>query len=414
MAETLRPVFSDRLHPKLSYGIPFPAAAAHHVTATFHASRVYVLCSGSLERNSHVLERLTSALGADRVVGKRIGMKSHTLWSEVVEVVNDARREQADLLMTLGAGSLTDAAKIAALALANDVQDISDLSTLCEGPRKRSIINPPIVPIISIPTSLSAGEYSNFAGGTDSTGQKRSFSSPTRGPQLVILDPDLASTTPDRIWLSTGVRAVDHCVEALCSVDGPTKESDDTSEQALGLLLPGLLRCAGDPNRKDKEARLQCQIGSANAMTAATSGVQLGASHGIGHQLGPLGVGHGETSCILLPSVCRYNLVHDDARGTNRARQERVLRFLESNAVVAGVLRSRSVDVQKADLAVVLDAVIRELGMPRTLKDVGVYLNQEQLEGLAAKSLQDRWCLTNPVPLKEKDQVLEILRTVLE
>lgn len=149
-------------------------------------------------------------------------------------------------------------------------------------------------------------------------------------------------------------------------------------------------------------------------MTAATSGVQLGASHGIGHQLGPLGVGHGETSCILLPSVCRYNLVHDDARGTNRARQERVLRFLESNAVVAGVLRSRSVDVQKADLAVVLDAVIRELGMPRTLKDVGVYLNQEQLEGLAAKSLQDRWCLTNPVPLKEKDQVLEILRTVLE
>lgn len=116
MTETVRPAFSDRERPLLSYGIPFAPAAARHVCETFNASRVYVLCSGSLARNTDSLEKLKVALrqrGVD-VVGARIGMKSHTLWSEVVEVVNDARSVEADLLLTLGAGSLTDAAKIAA------------------------------------------------------------------------------------------------------------------------------------------------------------------------------------------------------------------------------------------------------------------------------------------------------------
>jgi alcohol dehydrogenase class IV len=39
-------------------------------------------------------------------------------------------------------------------------------------------------------------------------------------------------------------------------------------------------------------------------------GVPMGASHGIGHQLGPLGVGHGETSCVMLPYVLMWNYLH--------------------------------------------------------------------------------------------------------
>lgn len=44
-------------------------------------------------------------------------MQSHTLWSEVLEIVHDARRVEADLLLTLGAGSLTDGAKVVALVI---------------------------------------------------------------------------------------------------------------------------------------------------------------------------------------------------------------------------------------------------------------------------------------------------------
>ncbi|KAK9591108.1 hypothetical protein V6Z92_004184 [Aspergillus fumigatus] len=338
-------------------------------------------------------------------------MQSHTLWSEVLEIVHNARRVEADLLLTLGAGSLTDGAKVVALALANNVQTASDLATLATGPDQRVDVHAPTIPIISIPTSLSTGEYSDFAGATDdTTRRKHSFQAPTRGPQLVILDPDLATTTPPSIWLSTGIRAVDHCVETLCATTGKSETTDAHAMHALELLVPGLLRCRHDPAGHDRDARLQCQRGAVNAMATLTGGssVELGASHGIGHQLGPLGVGHGETSCILLPAVCKFNARH----GANREQQERVRDFLVRNAEVARVLRDRGVDASLADLGDVLDAVIRELGMPRSLKEVGV--GRDALDELAANSLHDRWCKTNPVPLTEKKQVLEILEMAVE
>ncbi|KAF9892723.1 hypothetical protein FE257_001125 [Aspergillus nanangensis] len=407
--ETVRPAFEGRPRPLLSYGTSFPTAAANHVRNTFHASRVYVIISGSLARNTDALDRLHSALGPGCIVGIRKGMQSHTLWSEVLEIVHDARSVQADILITVGGGSLTDGAKVIALALSNNVTTATDLSTLSVGPNQSANIQAPTIPIISIPTSLSAGEYSNFAGATnDTTKRKHSFQAPLQGPQLVILDPALAATTPEHIWLSTGIRAVDHCVETYVAVQNTSSHTDALALQALGLLVPGLLKCKADAT--DLEARLQCQLGSVDAMAACTTGavaVQLGASHGIGHQLGPLGVGHGETSCILLPAVCKFNALHK----ANNVRQDRARKFLLQQSVVADVLGRRGVDTSNADLGDILDAVIRELGMPRSLHEVGV--GRDQLDGLAANSLHDRWCQSNPVPLKEKGQVLEILEMVV-
>lgn len=264
----------------------------------------------------------------------------------------------------------------------------------------------PTIPIISIPTSLSGGEYSDFAGGTnDHTHRKHSFSRPNKGPALVILDAALTTTTPASIWLSTGIRAVDHCVEALCSLQGKS-EADKTAEKGLGLLVPGLLRCKQDP--LDTEARHLCQLGVIDAMAAIGHGVPMGASHAIGHQLGPLGVGHGETSCILLPAVCKYNA----DRKANVERQRDVADILWRYPEVQDVLTTRGLRQEESQLSDVLDAIIRELGMPRSLKDVGV--GRDKIDQLAETSLHDRWVATNPVPLKEKRQVLELLEMVIE
>lgn len=152
------------------------------------------------------------------------------------------------------------------------------------GPKRREQINPPTVPVISIPTTLSAAEYSDFAGATDDrSSHKWCFPMPLRGPELIILDPKVAQSTPDAIWLSTGMRAVDHGVETLCATVNVTPESDKSAQYALSRLIPGLLRCKKD--RTDSEAYLQCQLGSVDAMAACTSGVYVGASHGIGHQV---------------------------------------------------------------------------------------------------------------------------------
>jgi alcohol dehydrogenase class IV len=59
----------------------------------------------------------------------------------------------------------------------------------------------------------------------------------------------------------------------------------------------------------------------------------------------------------------------------------------------------------------VLDIIIRELNMPRSLHEVGV--GREKLETLAGHALDDKWCRTNPLPIVHRSQVLEILETVV-
>ena len=142
-------------------------------------------------------------------------------------------------------------------------------------------------------------------------------------------------------------------------------------------------------------------MGVIQAMSAARSGVELGGSHAIGHQLGPLGVGHGEASCILLTAVCKYNKVNED-------KQKGVEKVLWADAGLKPVLEKRGLREDTADLGDCLDAVFTELGMPRSLGAMGV--GEDKFDALAEHSLADRWCGTNLIPLKDKGQVLEILR----
>lgn len=281
--------------------------------------------------------------------------------------------------------------------MANDAKSFDDLEKLHGDTSKTSKV--PYAPIISVPTSLSGGEYSHGGGGSnDDSHRKYMFSHPSKGPALVVLDPELTKTTPDRWWLSTGIRAVDHCTEAMCSLKS-TSGSDADAGKGLKLLVPGLLKCKKDAN--DVDARFSCQMGVIEAMKAVNlHGVTMGGSHGIGHQLGPMGVGHGETSCILLPAVCKYN------QSANAEHQQRVKDILWSEAEVRTVLQDAGLS-EKSDLGDMLDAIFRFLGMPRTLKEFGI--GDDRLDSLAENSLHDRWCPLNPRPLTEKGQIMEVL-----
>lgn len=46
------------------------------------------------------------------IVGVRKGIRPHTPWDDSIEIVNDVRAKGGDILVTVGAGSLTDGAKI--------------------------------------------------------------------------------------------------------------------------------------------------------------------------------------------------------------------------------------------------------------------------------------------------------------
>lgn len=111
--ETLFHAFSNHQGPLISHGLPFLKAYKKHIDERFRASRVYIICSGSVAKNTLHLKDLQHVLGA-RVAGVRFGMKSHTIMSEVLEIIADARRPDADLIVTLGGGNLIDGAKAVA------------------------------------------------------------------------------------------------------------------------------------------------------------------------------------------------------------------------------------------------------------------------------------------------------------
>lgn len=158
-------------------------------------------------------------------------------------------------------------------------------------------------------------------------------------------------------------------------------------------------------DRDGVETRLNCQLGASLVILPIVWGVPPGASHGVGHIMGPIVVGYGETSCILLPAVCKYN-----ARATEE-KQARIREVLWDIPLCRGAfLQQRPARGSKAVLGDLLDVVVRALGVPRTLKEKGI--PGETVHELARMSLKDTWLATNPVPLTTEGEVFKVLDMV--
>jgi maleylacetate reductase len=371
------------------FGKPHRDALAEELDR-LDARAVFVLASGTLARETDLVERLRQMLG-NRFAGLCAKIGAHTPRDDVVAAANMARTAGADLLVTLGGGSVTDAAKMVGLCLGNDVtkpEQLDDFRAMVapDGTSRRPAVKPPGVRMIAIPTTLSAGEFSAGAGCTDAVRHvKESFSHPQMIPRTVILDPAASLPTPEWLFLSTGIRAVDHAVEDICSVDSQPL-SEGASFHALRLLGRGLPAVKAEPANLD--ARLDCQIGAWMSMVGSQTGVSKGASHGIGHVLGgTAGVPHGYTSCIMLPHVLRFN---QEVTADQQAR-------------VSGALGHPGVSA-----ADVVATLIEGLGLPTRLSDVGV--REDQLDLIAENSMHDRWVHTNP----RKIDGPAVIRTLLD
>ena len=371
------------------FGTPYPEAVAKEIDR-LDARAVFVLASGTLDRETDAVERLRRALG-NRLAGVCARIGAHTPRDDVVAAANMAREAGADLLVTLGGGSVTDAAKMVALCLGNGVTEPAQLDGLrariaADGTITRPEVKPPALRTIAIPTTLSAGEFTASAGCTDTARHvKESYGQPLMMPRTVVLDPEASVHTPEWLFLSTGIRAVDHAVEDVCSVNGQPL-SEGAAYHALRLLGSGLKAVKANP--ADREARLDCQIGAWMSMVGSQTGVSKGASHGIGHVLGGTAhVPHGYTSCVMLPHVLRFN--HE----VNAEKQARVADALGRPGEAA---------------ADVVAALITDLGLPTRLRDVGV--REEQLDLIAENSMHDRWVHTNP----RKIDGPAVVRTLLD
>src|SRR5262245_3637380 len=361
------------------------AAQAKRVGAT----RIFLMVSNSLNTKTDEIEKVRRALG-NRCVGTFDRMPPHTPRSAVILTSEAVRATQADLIVTIGGGSVTDGAKAVQMCLANDIRspDAIDLLRPVKGsdgsiglPKMKA----PTVRQISVPTTLSGGDFSAIAGVTDErTKVKELLRQPRIIPSAVILDPAITVHTPMWLWLSTGIRAVDHCVEGVCSNEAHAY-GDAQALKGLALLSSGLPRVKANP--ADLGARLDCQIGTWLSMGPLASGVPMGASHGIGYVLGAeFGVPHGHTSCIMLPAVMRWN------KSANADRQ----------AMISAAMSQANIDA-----SVALDGFIGGLDMPRSLG--AVRIGRESFQRIADQAMGTPWVARSPRRRDDPAQVREIL-----
>lgn len=372
--------------------VVFGEAVAEAVVAEadrLGAHAVFLLASGTLNRETDEVERLSRALG-NRFAGLHDEMPAHSPREAVIACANKAREAGTDLLVTFGGGSVTDGGKVVTICLEHDIREVDGLDPFRtvvddEGVRHIPPFAGPKVRQVTVPTTLSAGEFNARAGCTDTRKHlKQSYENRLIVPISVILDPAPTVHTPEWLWLSTGIRAFDHAVESFCSLDA-NAYTDGAVLQALRLLGRNLPLTKADPS--NLEARLNCQIAAWLSMTGVVTGVRMGASHAIGHILGgTAGVPHGYTSCVMLPHVLRYN------ESVNGERQAEISAALGRPGVPA---------------ADVVQEFIAGLGLPGRLREVGV--ESEQFALLAKNTMGDSWTYSNPRQISGPEDVLRIL-----
>lgn len=290
------------------------------------ASRVVVVSSATLCRETTVVSALELALKSHHLA-TFTKLSQHTPEAAVEELAALLSELRADAVVSVGGGSVIDGCKAALHARGAD-----------------SAVH------VALPTTLSGAEFTASAGVTEgTTGQKRSVFDRRAAPRVVILDPQLTLATPDRLWLGSGIRAVDHAVETVWS---PIQDELGThlALEALRRLRTALPQCHHDP--QDLSARHRAQVAAWWAALGLAS-VPMGPSHSLGKLLGaPFGIPHGITSCVLLPAVIREVASSEPAR-------------------VAPLAAAFEVDGPQ-EVADGCRALIAGLGLPASLSEAGL------------------------------------------
>ncbi|MDB5890070.1 MAG: alcohol dehydrogenase [Polaromonas sp.] len=350
--------------------------------------RLMIVASKTLSRKTDVISTVTDTLGR-RCVGLFDECVEHVPRESVLALADEVRRLQPDLIVTIGGGTPMDTVKVMLVVLAEDIRDAEGFDRVrirvdADGKRVVPVVKDAPLRQIIVPTTLSGAEFSSLGGATDHTRKvKDLYHGRFIGGQVVILDAAVTVHTPADLWLSTGIRAVDHAVETICSRN-PQPFTDATCLHGLAMLSRSLRTNHVSPD--DLDARLESQL----AVWLASTGlgrVEWGASHGIGHQLGAVAnVPHGHCSCVMLPSVLVWN------RAVNGERQ----------ALVA-----RAMGRDDGDAAQGVAELAAALGQPSRLRDVGV--ERSHFDAIARGAMQNMMVRSNPRPVTSEADIHQIL-----
>lgn len=302
-----------------------------------------------------------------------------------------AEDNKVNVLVSIGGGSPIDSAK----AIAYFIHESSNSDHF--------------IPHIAVPTTLSVAETTQNAGFTNEQGQKAGVNHPDNAPRAIIYDADLAMYTPLRLWLSTGMRAVDHAVETMYR-DGAPPQVRHMAMFAVKGLFEALEACKKNPD--DVKIRQNCYLVAWESLWPLARAGALGLSHALGHKLGATyGIPHGICSVLTLPETVK--LMSRNLKGNDLACLATAHAFLPS-AYQGSVDKlgldasAASEESQRAAAHQVGEAVallVKNLGLESTLKEYKV--PEGDLEGIAGKVDDSK---PEGAPYK-KDQIIESILT---
>ena len=315
----------------------------------YGVERVVIATSPSVLSRTPNVDRVKAAL--DDVPFRIFSeCRQHSPESDIFALMGVLDEFGAQAVVSIGGSSIFDTVKIA-----------------CS--RNADAAGKAPIPQIAIPTTLSAGEFTYGAGYTEeATRTKKLALDPRAAPRCVILDPETTCHTPEELWLSSGIKALDHALEAVWAIR-PHPFADPLALEAIRLLFR-YLPASRDPG--DIEARGACQFAAWMAISAA-GGAGMRLSHFLGHQIGArLHIPHGITSCILLPAVMRHLMPQT---------LEAQCRIAEAMGLSADGLTEEAMAGAAADR---LESFIGTLGLPNSIRAVGA--DADDIEAITAAS----------------------------
>lgn len=327
------------------YGPGSVKTALPALLAGLNVKKALVVTGKSLNTKTDVVRRVENILkGHDAWGATFFEIGEHTPIAGIRNGIAKYKEVGCDFIVSVGGGSPVDASK----AILYNIQ----LELGGKTP-----------PQVAIPTTLSAAEYSIGAGFTNDEGHKVAVSSQELAPAGIILDAELTLATPERLWLSTGIRALDHAVENLYRpyVSHPVKI---LCYAALADLFEYLPKSKDDPQNVEVRQKLQVASWMSLWPMKLAKYSALGLSHALGHKLGArYSIPHGITSCLTLAPTVEFKSTH-----ASQADKEAL-------AAALFYLRQSSTGTVEGDvklLSSLIDRLVQQLGLQSTLGEYNV------------------------------------------
>jgi alcohol dehydrogenase class IV len=346
-------------------------------------TRALVVC-GTTVAGGPILARVRAGLG-DRLAGVFDRVRAHTPLAAVHAGARALAECKADVIVSVGGGSATDAAKaIAIAALGNGLDPYrSDGAVVRSGPRTQ--LPESIVPHIAVPTVPGAGNVMLPTAGVldPQTRAKFLFDDPALVPKIAVLDAELVAYCNAELTAITGMRSIVGAVEALYA-KGRNPFTSCLALEAIRLMREALPASLAEPDNLEARER---SLFAAVMGTLATMNAGVSVVHAAGLVIGGrYGIAHGVPHAVLLPHVMR---AFGDALEPVRERLDAALAasgdedtaaaFERLSASSGLPVRLRAIGVPQEDLPDIATqtaalAIMALAPRPVTTRELGVWL----------------------------------------